>query len=61
VVGELRKGRDWYPGTGDELLSLELAKDGAEPRVANPGPFMWMRDMSFSNATPRPRWSWSPT
>ena len=48
VVGELRKGRDWYPGTGDELLSLELAKDGAEPRVANPGPFMWMRDMSFS-------------
>jgi hypothetical protein len=48
VVGELRGGRDWYPGTGDELLSLELAKDGAEPRVANPGPVMWMRDMSFS-------------
>jgi hypothetical protein len=48
VVGELRGGRDWYPGTGEELLSLELAKDGAEPRVANPGPVMWMRDMSFS-------------
>ena len=48
VVGELKGGRDWYPGTGDELLSLELAKDGAEPRVANPGPVMWMRDMSFS-------------
>ena len=48
VVGELRGGRDWYPGTGDALLSLELAKDGAEPRVANPGPVMWMRDMSFS-------------
>jgi hypothetical protein len=48
VVGELRGGRDWYPGTGDELLSLEMAKDGAEPRVADPGPVMWMRDMSFS-------------
>ena len=48
VVGELRGGRDWYPGTGDELLSLELARDGAEPRVANPGPVMWMRDMAFS-------------
>jgi Sporulation and spore germination/WD40-like Beta Propeller Repeat len=47
VVGELRGGRDWYPATGDQLLNLELAKDGAEPRVANPGPFMWMRDMSF--------------
>jgi hypothetical protein len=48
VVGELRGGRDWYPGTGDDLLSLTMAKDGAEPRVANPGPVMWMRDMSFS-------------
>lgn len=48
VVGELRGGRDWVPSTGEELLSLELAKDGAEPRVANPGPVMWMRDMSFS-------------
>ncbi len=48
VVGELRGGRDWYPGTGDDLLSLEMAKDGAEPRVANPGPVMWMRDMSFA-------------
>jgi len=48
VVGELRGGRDWYPGTGDDLLSLELAMDGAEPRVANPGPVMWMRDTSFS-------------
>jgi hypothetical protein len=48
VVGELRNGRDWYPATGDHLLNLELAKDGPEPRVANPGQFMWMRDMSFS-------------
>ena len=48
VVGELRGGRDWYPSTGDKLLSLELAKDGGEPRVVNPGPVMWMRDMSFS-------------
>ncbi|HEV3496425.1 MAG TPA: GerMN domain-containing protein, partial [Actinomycetes bacterium] len=48
VVGELRGGRDWYPATGDHLLNLQLARDGAEPRVANPGPFMWMRDMSFS-------------
>jgi Sporulation and spore germination/WD40-like Beta Propeller Repeat len=48
MVGELRGGRDWYPASGDHLLNLELAKDGSEPRVANPGPFMWMRDMSFS-------------
>ena len=48
VVGELRGGRDWYPGTGEALLNLELGKDGADPRVANPGPVMWMRDMSFS-------------
>jgi len=48
VVGELRGGRDWCPGTGEALLNLELGKDGADPRVANPGPVMWMRDMSFS-------------
>ena len=48
MVGELRGGRDWYPGTGDDLLNLELGKDGAEPRVANPGRVLWMRDMSFS-------------
>jgi hypothetical protein len=48
VAGELRGGRDWYPGTGYQQLSLEMGKDGAEPRVANPGPVMWMQDMSFS-------------
>lgn len=48
VVGELRDGRDWYPAAGDHLLNLELAKDGAESRIAEPGQFMWMRDMSFS-------------
>ena len=48
VVGELRGGRDWYPAAGDQLLNLELAKDGSEPRIYNPGRFMWMRDLSFS-------------
>jgi hypothetical protein len=48
VVGQLRDGRDWYPSTGDDLLSLELGRDGAEARVANPGSAIWMRDVSFS-------------
>jgi hypothetical protein len=48
LVGQLRDGRDWYPATGDDLLSLELGKDGADARVANPGPVIWMRDVNFS-------------
>ena len=48
LVGQLRGGRDWYPASGDGLLSLELDKDGADARVANPGPVIWMRDVSFS-------------
>ena len=48
LVGQLRDGRDWYPSTGDVVLSLELQRDGAEPRVANPGSAIWMRDASFS-------------
>jgi len=48
LVGQLRGGRDWYPAAGDDLLSLELDKDGADPRVANPGPVIWMRDVNFS-------------
>jgi hypothetical protein len=48
LVGLLRDGRDWYPSTGDDVLNLELRRDGAEARVANPGSAMWMRDVSFS-------------
>jgi Sporulation and spore germination len=48
VVGQLRDGRDWYPSTGDDVFSLELQRDGAEARVANPGASIWMRDVSFS-------------
>jgi Sporulation and spore germination len=48
LVGQLHDGRDWYPDTGDDLLSLELGKDGADARVANPGPVIWMRDVNFS-------------
>jgi hypothetical protein len=48
VVGQLRDGRDWYPSTGDDVFSLELQRDGAEARVANPGSAIWMRDVSFS-------------
>jgi hypothetical protein len=48
LVGLLRDGRDWYPSTGDDVLNLELRRDGAEARVANPGSAMWMRDVSFN-------------
>jgi hypothetical protein len=48
LVGQLKDGREWHPATGDDLLSLELRTDGAESRVANPGPVMWMRDVDFS-------------
>jgi hypothetical protein len=48
LVGQLRGGRDWYPATGDDLLDLELGKDGEDARVANPGPVIWMRDVNFS-------------
>jgi hypothetical protein len=48
LVGQLRGGHEWYPATGDDLLSLELEDDGADARVANPGPVMWMRDVDFS-------------
>jgi hypothetical protein len=47
-VGELRGGRDWYPATGDRILKIEVGRDGADARVANPGLVMWMRDVSFS-------------
>jgi hypothetical protein len=48
LVGQLKDGREWYPATGDDLLSLELENDGGDPRVANPGNVRWMRDLSFS-------------
>jgi hypothetical protein len=48
LVGQLRDGHEWSPATGDDLLSLELEDDGADARVANPGPVMWMRDVDFS-------------
>jgi Sporulation and spore germination/WD40-like Beta Propeller Repeat len=48
VVGQLRGGYEWYPATGDDMLSLELENDGADARIANPGPVMWMRDDNFS-------------
>jgi hypothetical protein len=48
LVGQLEKGREWYPATGDDMLSLELKMDGPDARVANPGGVIWMRDVSFS-------------
>jgi Sporulation and spore germination/WD40-like Beta Propeller Repeat len=48
LVGQLKDGREWYPATGDDLLDLELQNDGGDPRVANPGNVMWIRDVSFS-------------
>jgi Sporulation and spore germination len=48
VVGQLRDGRDWYPSTGDDVLSLELQREGSEARVANPGSAIWIRDVSFN-------------
>ena len=48
LVGQLRSGRAWYPATGEDVLDLELGRDGAEARVANPGPVVWMRDVNFS-------------
>jgi hypothetical protein len=48
LVGQLRDGRDWYPATGEDLLSLELQRQGAEARVANPGSAIWVRDVNFS-------------
>jgi hypothetical protein len=48
LVGQLRGGHEWYPTSGYDVLSLEMENDGAEARVANPGPVIWMRDVSFS-------------
>jgi hypothetical protein len=48
LVGQLRNGRDWYPASGDDVLTLELASDGPDLRVANPGGSIWMRDLNFS-------------
>ena len=48
LVGQLRDGRDWYPSTGDDVLSLELQRSGGEARVANPGSAIWVRDVNFS-------------
>jgi hypothetical protein len=48
LVGHLRRGHEWYPATGDDVISLELRRSGADARVANPGPVVWMRDVSFS-------------
>ena len=47
LVGQLRGGRDWYPATGDQMLKIEVGRDGADARVANPGLVLWMRDVSF--------------
>jgi Sporulation and spore germination/Lipoprotein LpqB beta-propeller domain len=48
LAGQLRGGRDWYPASGEDVLNLELENDGADARVANPGPVIWMRDVNFS-------------
>jgi Sporulation and spore germination/WD40-like Beta Propeller Repeat len=48
LVGQLEDGHEWYPATGDDLLNLELQNDNGDPRVANPGPVLWMRDVEFS-------------
>jgi Sporulation and spore germination/Lipoprotein LpqB beta-propeller domain len=48
LVGQLRGGRDWYPDSGDRMLNLEVGREGADARVANPGLVMWMRDVNFS-------------
>ena len=48
LVGQLRRGHEWYPASGEDVLSLEMENDGAEARVANPGPVIWMRDVNFS-------------
>jgi sporulation and spore germination protein/WD40 repeat protein len=47
LVGQLEQGREWYPATGDDMLSLEMQNNGADARVANPGPVLWMRDVNF--------------
>jgi Sporulation and spore germination/WD40-like Beta Propeller Repeat len=49
LVGQLKDGRDWYPATGEDVLTLVLENDGAdaEVRVANPGG-IWMRDVDFA-------------
>jgi Sporulation and spore germination/WD40-like Beta Propeller Repeat len=47
LVGQLKDGRDWYPATGDDVLSLVLDNQGADARVANPGD-LWMRDVTFA-------------
>jgi hypothetical protein len=48
LVGQLRDGREWDPASGDDVVRLEMENDGADVRVANPGPVIWMRDVSFS-------------
>jgi hypothetical protein len=48
LVGQLRGGHEWSPASGDDVLSLEMANDRADARVANPGPVIWMRDDNFS-------------
>jgi Sporulation and spore germination len=47
LVGQLRGGHEWSPASGDDVLSLEMENDGADTRVANPGPVIWMRDVNF--------------
>ena len=48
LVGQLRGGRQWFPASGDDVVRLEMENDGADARVANPGPVIWMRDVNFS-------------
>ncbi len=48
LVGQLSRGRDWYPASGEDVLRLQLDNDGADARVANPGPVIWMRDVNFA-------------
>jgi hypothetical protein len=47
LVGQLKDGRDWYPATGDGVLSLVLGNEGADARVYKPGG-IWMRDVNFA-------------
>jgi hypothetical protein len=47
LVGQLKDGRDWYPATGDDELTLVMGNEGADIRVDNPGG-LWMRDVNFA-------------
>jgi hypothetical protein len=47
LSGQLQDGREWRPATGDHTINLEMGRDGADWRVADPGEVIWMRDVNF--------------